>query len=263
MTVANQQIEIANAQAEAAKELLMSSIEKDSLILKPGTKPFYVRETDTGRLYYWDGLAWIDTTGDAGIYEINSLRVASNVADTETVLVGSQTYEFDRAANGVVAGRIPVVGHADDTPNNALTALETTINADPNSEVNAIKISANELLVISKTPGQKSIQCSETLAGVNNAWGAANTYGGRKAGTRTYSKLRRVPTAQEVALGVMHFIFDFTPVLQDIRVVSTATPGVSVAWDGAVTISGRRLTIDNAGATDWTTSHTIILEVSK
>lgn len=263
MSTVNLDQKITTAQGEAQKEINITSIERASLRIKAGTKPFYIRESDTGRLFYWNGLVFKDLTDDPGVFAINSLRVASNIADAETVEIGSRVYEFDRAANGVVAGNIAVTGHADDTPTNALTALAVIINADNLSEVNAFKISANELLVVSKLPGAITTALSETLAGANNAWASANLFGGREAGSETVSIIRRAPNAQEVALGVMHFCFDFAPILKDIRAVVTATPGVAVDWDGAVTISGNRLTIDNTGSTDWATTSTIILTVAK
>lgn len=262
MGVAEQQFQISNAQGEANKEFVIPSVERQSLQVKIGDKPFYVRESDTGKRFFWTGLKFIELTIDLGCLDVNVLRVASNVADTQIVTIGSQIYEFDRSADGAVAGRIAVVGHADDTPDNALTALAATINADSLSEVTAQKISANELLVFSKTPGPKAISCTETLAGANNAWANATTFGGRLAGEKVYSRIRRVPNATEVALGTMHFVFDFTPVLDSVRVVVTATPGIALAWDGAVTISGNRLTIDNTGTVDWAATHTIELTVT-
>jgi hypothetical protein len=67
----------------------------------------------------------------------------------------------------------------------------------------------------------------------------------------------RVPTAVEIAVGNMHFELNFTPVKVLVFVMVTATPGVAVAWDGAVTIDGHHVVIDNAGSTDWTASHTL------
>ncbi|MCT8335760.1 hypothetical protein NUH30_18890 [Leptospira sp. 85282-16] len=261
--LANIDQKINQAQGEASKELVVTSIEKSSLSVKIGSKPFYVRESDTGRKFYWNGLKFIDLTNDPGLRACNTLRIATNVADAEAVVIGSRSYEFDRAENGVVSGNIAVKGHADDTPGNAITALVEAINSDAISEVTAIKVSANEMFVYHKEPGNKTTATSETLMGANNGWASATLLNGREPGSQSYSVIRRVPTAVEVALGVMHFYFDYPPTLADIRVVVTATPGVPLAWDGAVTITGNRFTIDNNGSVDWSTTNTIVLTVAK
>src|SRR5512139_1621831 len=121
----------------------------------------------------------VNTLLDPGSREINVLRVASNVADAQTVTIGNDVYEFDRAANGVTAGRIAVTGHADDTPTNALTKLVAKINAVGTEPVTAVKISANEMLIYSDSPRAYALACAETLAGSNNAWASATMYGGR------------------------------------------------------------------------------------
>lgn len=261
--LANIDQKINQAQGDASKELVVTSIEKSSLSVKIGSKPFYVRESDTGRKFYWNGLKFVDLTNDPGIRACNTLRVAANVADAETIVIGARTYEFDRAADGVVSGNIAVTGHADDTPTNAISALVDIINVDVLSEVTAIKNSANEMFVYAKEAGDKRTATTETLAGANNGWSAATLLNGRAPGSQEYSVIRREPTAVEVALGVMHFCFDYPPVLSDIRVVVTATPGIALAWDGAVTISGNRLTINNTGSVDWSTTNTIVLTVAK
>jgi hypothetical protein len=196
----------------------------------------------------------------AGQRAVNVLRVASNVADTETVTIGADVYEFDRAADGVTAGRIAVTGHADDTPTNALTALETKINAKVGVEkVTAVKISANELLIIADEPGAVVLACAETLAGANNAWAAAAMYGGKAVASSKTSTQKRVPNATEVALGNMHFLFDFTPVAAIVLIAPTATPGAYKIWDGVLTISGGRVTINNAGSVDWAATDDVVV----
>lgn len=195
---------------------------------------------------------------DPGRRAINVLRIASNVADEETVTIGSVTYEFDRAGDGVAtAGAVPVTGHADDTPANATDALIAAINANGGEPVSAIDISDNEVLIVVDQPGNTQIACSDTLAGANNGWAAAATYGGRDPGARRVSLQQRVPNSTEVALGNMHFLFDFQPSMVLVLVAPTDTPGKLTAWDGAVSISGNRVTVDNSGVTDWAGTDTV------
>ncbi|WCL51510.1 hypothetical protein [Leptospira sp. GIMC2001] len=243
------------------RELYITSTLRQGISPKAGTKPFFVTETDTDRRYFWSGLNWILLTSDPGACDINVLRLASNVADEQTITIGLDVYELDRADDGVTEGRIPVKGHAGDTPAAVSVAIVDTVNSNVNSQVRAIKISDNEILFHTPQAGSKAIPCSETLAGANNEFASATTYGGRKAGTLQSPKFNRVPLAVEVALGNVHFVFDLVPVVVDIKSVTTATPGVTQAWDGAVAVSGNRVTAGNGGSTDWTTAQTLRLEV--
>jgi hypothetical protein len=207
----------------------------------------------------------LDTTvlfNDAGLKAVNVLRVASNVADAETVTIGKDVYEFDRAANGVTAGRIAVTGHADDTPAAATNALITAINTKGTEPVTAIDISDNEVLIAANAVGAVTTACAESLAGANNAWAATAMYGGRAAGKKKISVQSRVPLTQEVNLGNMHFLFDFAPTILEVYAYVTATPGLSKSWNGAATVIGNRLTLDNSGTTDWTTSDTVVVVVT-
>jgi hypothetical protein len=74
---------------------------------------------------------------------------------------------------------------------------------------------------------------------------------------RKQSAVSRVPTAQEVALGKLHLVFDFVPTVVFVEVRVTAT-GVIKAWDGGLTIGLNGLvTLTNAGDTDWATTDTV------
>lgn len=195
-----------------------------------------------------------------GLRDINVLRIASNVADTQTVTIGRDVYEFDRAADGVTAGRIAVTGHADDTPANATAALVAAINTKGTEPFAAVTIGNNEVLIYATRPGALGVACAETLAGTNNVWSAATTYGG--SGTSvTVPRLGftvRVPTATEVALDQLHAVFDFEPAAVFVSVRVTATGAVK-AFDGAVTVTGTRVTVVNSGATDWATTDTVTI----
>jgi len=200
--------------------------------------------------------------GRRPIKAINILRIASNVADTETVTIGSVVFEFDRSADGVTAGRVAVTGHADDTPANASTALVTAINASTACPMTAVKISSNEVLLISKAYGAQAHACTETLAGSNNAFSAATAYGGRASGNTRSAHIQRVPTATEVALGTLEVALPFTPYVAHVSVIVTST-GVAKAWDGARVYDATNnvLKLDNSGATDWAATDTIYISV--
>lgn len=150
----------------------------------------------------------------------------------------------------------------DPTASDVGTAFAAAVNASATEHVAAEKISANEVVVSARATGVKTLACTETLSGSNNAWAAANMYGGDSGGAKQIFKGSRVPNATEVALGNVHFLLPFVPTVVDVRVYVTATPGVAVAWDGTFTIdsSKKRATVNNGGGTDWTTSHTIEIE---
>lgn len=67
-----------------------------------------------------------------------------------------------------------------------------------------------------------------------------------------------VVTAADVTATTIDFDFHYTlPVHCLVQVQTTA--GVIKAWDGAVTVSGNRVTVDNTGATDWAATDVVIV----
>lgn len=193
---------------------------------------------------------------------INVLRVASNVADGETVTIDGTV--FEATTDGTVAtGRIPVDVSAAVTPTAFLTALVAALNG-AGIPWQGTKISANEMLIVGSRFQSKAAACSETLAGSNNAWAAATCYGGEGPAEDlpVTVLVQRVPNATEVAIGNMHFHFGFAPtsVMAFVRVTST---GIPKAWVGATLLSGNRVTVDNSGATDWAETDTVIILASK
>jgi hypothetical protein len=180
---------------------------------------------------------------------VNVLRIAANVADGETVVIGNDVFEFDNNAT-FTAGRIQVaIGGL--TPAVATPALVAAINNYSTHRLLAVQISVNEVLVVSRDDNAAcgALACSETMAGANNQWANATFYTGSNGGTNVNMMQARAANAQEVALGTAHFWFPFTVASVQVQVRTAA--GVAKAWDGAVTINGQRVTLDNAGATDW------------
>lgn len=97
-----------------------------------------------------------------------------------------------------------------------------------------------------------AIATTETMT--NGAWDAATLGGGVNPGVEM--TLAIVPTAAEVTAGLIKRTFPFVPTVVLVRVFTTATQA-AVAWNGAATVSGNTLTIDNAGATDWSVNETL------
>src|SRR5437867_7796982 len=112
---------------------------------------------------------------------INVLRLASNVADAETITIGSEVYEIDTAAapGAVTAGNIRVDCNAGVTPTIASASIVAAINANTRLGLTAVAISVNEVLVFTNNDNAPiALPCAETLAGANNAWAVAAFYGG-------------------------------------------------------------------------------------
>lgn len=65
-----------------------------------------------------------------------------------------------------------------------------------------------------------------------------------------------VPTSGEVSGGSFEITAPVAPTSVIVQVRVTAS-GVPKAWDGAVTVSGTTITIDNTGSTDWATTDTV------
>src|SRR3954452_19806354 len=179
---------------------------------------------------------------------MNVLRLASNVADGETITIGTEIYEIDTAAapGAVTAGNIRVDCNAGVTPAVASAAIVAAINANTKYGLTALAISVNEVLVFTNSDTSPiTLPCAETLAGANNAWASANFYGGEGSGLRGLRAAQRSPNAQEVAIGNMHFVFPF--VVGAVLVQVRTSTGAAKAWDGVATVTGARLTLDNSG----------------
>src|SRR3954468_1148150 len=194
---------------------------------------------------------------------MNVLRLASNVADAETITIGSEVYEIDTAAapGAIAAGNIRVDCNAGVTPTIASAAIVAAINANTKYGLTAVAISVNEVLVFGNSDSSPiALPCSETLAGANNAWAVAAFYGGEASGIRGLRAAQRSPNAQEVAIGNMHFVFPFAVLAVLVQVRSST--GAAKAWDGVTTISGARVSLDNAGATDWAATDNVVVLAS-
>lgn len=210
------------------------------------------------------GLSGINTANgltSGGVMPMNTLRLLANVADTETVTIGNDVYEFD-SNNSFTTGRIPVIVSAGLTPAIAGPALAAAINANPQSRVNAVSLgSGARVVVFPRRTSDYSLTTftfAETLAGAGNAWDSTTTFSGGLIAPQWFEVASRVPNASEVTAGFMDFLFPFVPTRYIIQIVTTAT-GAILAWDGVATLDAttRRIQLDNSGVTDWAATHTV------
>ena len=179
---------------------------------------------------------------------MNVLRLAADVADTETVTINGTVFEFN-STGGVTSGRTAVDVSGGVTPTLAGTALVTAINA-ANCGMRAKKISANEVLVFAAAGDATAYACTETLAGANNGWAAATAFGGgaEPSALPTPVIIKRVPTTQEITLQTMHFPLTFTPTAVVAQIRTSA--GVIKAYDGKVTITDQYVSLTSDGTVD-------------
>lgn len=189
---------------------------------------------------------------------MNILRLASDVADTETVTINGVVFEFDTVPTSVTSGRTSVDVSAGVTPTLAGTALTTAINAS-SCGMRAVKISASEVLVYSASGSNTAFATTETLAGANNVWAAATAFGGSAQPSEVPVPviLSRVPTATEVTLQTFHFPLNFNPTAVTLQIRTSA--GVIRAWDGAITIAANVVSISSSGSTDIAASDVVTI----
>jgi hypothetical protein len=281
-TKATAVLRVASLVAEGETVTIGADIYEVDIINTDSTK-----DTSLGQLNNTNGISQVTMTahgrvaGDLIRVE-NEIMKVLRVLDANTIVVArgrcgttiathADALDIFISNSIPAAGRIPVGLVTTLTPavftpalaaeiNNALaggeraTAKASTIYATHR----ATSLQAGvEMLLEAVSTGVLTTALSETLVGANNQWSAAAMAGGSAAaGVKKMGVQSRVPTATEVALGFMHFLFDFTPVIVLVDVVTTAT-GIRVAWVGGWTITGGRVTVDNAGGVDWAATDTV------
>ena len=187
---------------------------------------------------------------DMVVTAIKAGTTGNAIASEETFTDGSDAW--DAATLGTTQAG------ADPTAEEFIDGALTVINSN-STVVTAVKISAAIMAIYSRQDGKKSIACTETLAGTNNVWAAATTFGGRQVlpGAIKRSAMdSRVPTATEVAVGVMVFAFPFDVDSAMVQAKVTATNALK-AIDGDVALSNNLVIVNNDGSTDWATTDTV------
>lgn len=100
---------------------------------------------------------------------------------------------------------------------------------------------------------------AETLSGTDNVWAAAASWGGFESGQMKRGVAIRVPTASEVALGVLAAQFPFTVAYARVTVFTTST-GAPVAFGGTIAWSGGKVTLTNGTDPDFSANETVVIE---
>lgn len=173
----------------------------------------------------------------------NLLTIAADVADGQTFTIGNDVFEFT-PDNTPTAGRWPVSIAGGVTPAVALPAAAAALSL---RGYTAIVVGSN-VVVIDDTPG-RTLACSETMAGAGNVWAAAATYGHAATDTGAVAvQQSRAVVAGEVTAGL--FAMAFNGAVQSVAVAVRTAAGVAKAYDGALAISGRIVTLNAVGTTD-------------
>lgn len=153
-------------------------------------------------------------------------------------------------------GAVALTGGVDPTAAEAIPAIVTAVNSVYTGLTASAGVTGE--VFFAGAAGGGSIACTETLAGANNAFAADASFGGTVANPNALSgtsMVQRAATTTDVALGVMRFPFGFTPLACFASVKTSA--GVFKAFDGAVTISGNTVVVDNSGSSDWSAADII------
>lgn len=153
-------------------------------------------------------------------------------------------------------------GGVDPTAAEAVDAIVLAINSVV-CGLRAVEVATNEILLRSPGPTAAAIACTETLAGSNNGFAAATSYGGeRNPDDLPITKvIQRAVLAVEVAVGAMRFPLEFTPTA--VSVVVKTSAGVAKAWDGVATIGTKLVTVDISGSSDYAAGDLVILTASR
>ena len=204
------------------------------------------------------------TVGAAGNLIASTDTLAGTSAFTSTVLAGGSDKVLATALVTGTAGdsiattetcaaaswaSATLTGGAQATAEQGTDAFVAATNAAVSAPINAVKIGANEVFCYTRILN-KNWASTETLAGSNNVWAAAAFFGqsvGRVIDPPV-TAVKRLATATEVTLETMHFMFAFEPSGAIIQVRNT--DGTLKAVDGAMTISGRRVSWASSGSTD-------------
>ena len=131
------------------------------------------------------------------------------------------------------------------------SALVAALNNDPAGPVFAEVVSASEILVWSRRFGDVRLPCTASFTDPLNHWAETTLLGG-PAGRDELAPVvgvRRVVSAAEASASHLHVVLGFVPTG---AVVQVTDAGALLAFDGTVTITGRRVTVSATGDVDLT-----------
>jgi hypothetical protein len=182
-----------------------------------------------------------------------SLTVTRGYAGSTAATHADASDLFEQEATALTANTvtIPVQAVTVATMDNELVSA---FNALQGNDITAT-LSAAGLVTLSRVDDGKTGTLAKTFTSGSNTLDAAFRNGG-EAGSNKVSIITRVPTAAEVTNGAVTVVAPFAVSHVWVDIVATATY-TTLAWDGAIALSGNAITLDNSGTADWDANDTI------
>lgn len=193
------------------------------------------------------------------VTEVNptTVRVSRGYAGS-TIAVHADGITINTNTDTGAVGAITVPITATLTPAGVIPLIVKTVNSGLGKlPVTAVKASGDSV-IFSKVAADGDVTTSTDIA--NAAIGTKFTTGVQPASTIS-SKVMIIATAADVTATLIYVSLPYTPTLVTVAVYTSA--GVVKAWDGAATIAGNIVEIDNSGTTDWASTDILILKAFK
>lgn len=182
-----------------------------------------------------------------------AIHLANNtILDGETITIGNKVYEFDNNAS-VTAGRVAVTigGTVADTATNLIAAINANKPSKPVTAVIDPKNASGQKinLFADQVGAAGNIALAETVADAGCTLSGATLTGGENAGEQTVARGQYAVVAMDVTADNIMIETGLTsPRYVQVEVRSAA--GVPKAHTAEVTISGSKIRLNFAGATD-------------
>ena len=179
---------------------------------------------------------------------------AFDIADAEVIVIGTKTYEWDVAGDGVVGGNIAVDISGDTSAAEAVATLIGVINANKPAVPVTAKVHpkfADCFTIIADLRGAAGnmIFTTTMATGTSSISGTGLLEYGENGGSQTEGRGEYVFQTEDLA--ALGFVIDTglqTPRFKTCEVRSST--GVFKAYDGAVALVGAEIQGDQAGAVD-------------
>lgn len=185
------------------------------------------------------------------------IQLESDLVDTDTLTIGSVTFEIDEAADGVVGSNIAVT--AADATDNAVTAagLKAAINA--NATLDALGLKVNDIIDLGVDDQRLILEAEgDTLIGDVTISQTGDGIAITKVNAAVSAGFRE--SVIKVTAGAATAIVNTgLEECYDATVLVRTAAGVRKAYDGAVTIGGKFIYISDSGSTDIADTDELII----
>lgn len=208
--------------------------------------------------------------------ELNILTFSSGAGGTnyttnnDLLVIGSYTMQVRTNNDKSVTNSlyfpifVPPTGATNCTsPSVMATNLAAAINTNlPPNTFRASVLNTTNVVIVAENPGD--FRQVANSSGITNAtFGTNRFFGGYSVPTAARKRMdaSRGAIAAEVTQGVMRFSFMFTPTI--VRVQLRSSAGAVKVYDGVVLITGRHVTCDNSGSSDFAAGDQMTVQVTE